>query len=67
LDNAVPKKVGKILNMPVDHIDIVHERGNLEFNGSNTVILNWSTIGDPNRNLNYNKKQAEHDLKKTLE
>ena len=66
LDNAVPKKVGKILNMPVDHIDIVHERGNLEFNGSDTVILNWSTIGDPNRNLNYNKKQAEHDLKKNF-
>ena len=66
LDNAVPKRVGKILNMPVDHIDIVHERGNLEFNGSDTVILNWSTIGDPNRNLNYNKKQAEHDLKKNF-
>ena len=66
LDNAVPKKVGTILNIPVDHIDIVHERGNLEFNGSDTVILNWSTIGDPNRNLNYNKKQAEHDLKKNF-
>jgi len=64
LDNAVPDKVGAILNMPVDHIDIVHERGNLEFNGLDTVILNWSTIGDPSRNLNYNKQQAELDLKK---
>ena len=64
LDNAVPDKVGEILAMPVDHIDIVHERGNLEFNGSDTVILNWSTISDPNRNLNYNKQQAEFDLKK---
>ena len=64
LDNEVPDKVGAILNMPVDNIDIVHERGNLEFNGLDTVILNWSTIGDPNRNLNYNKKQAELDLKK---
>ena len=63
LDNSVPDKVGTILDIPVDHIDIVHERGNLEFNGSDTVILNWSTIGDPNRNLNYNKNQAEHDLK----
>ena len=63
LDNSVPDKVGTILDIPVDHIDIVHERGNLEFNGSDTVILNWSTIGDPNRNLNYNKKQAERDLK----
>ena len=64
LDNGVPDKVGEILGLPVDHIEIVHERGNLEFNGSDTVILNWSTIGDPNRNLNYNKKQAERDLKK---
>jgi agmatine deiminase len=63
LDNIVPIKVGKILNMPVDHIDIVHERGNLEFNGSDTVILNWSTIGDSNRNLAYSKKQAEEDLR----
>ena len=64
LDNAVPEKVGQILGLPVDHIDIVHERGNLEFNGLDTVILNWSTISDPRRNLNYNKQQAELDLKK---
>ena len=64
LDNTIPDKVGEILGLPVDHIDIVHERGNLEFNGSDTVILNWSTIGDTNRNLNYNKQQAEIDLKK---
>jgi agmatine deiminase len=64
LDNAVPDNVGEILDIPVDHVDVVHERGNLEFNGSDTVILNWSTIGDPNRNLNYSKKQAERDLKK---
>lgn len=64
LDNAVPDNVGEILDIPVDHVDVVHERGNLEFNGSDTVILNWSTIGDPNRNLNYDKKQAERDLKK---
>ena len=63
LDNSVPDKVGMILGLPVDHIDVVHERGNLEFNGSDTVILNWSTIGDPRRNLNYSKKQAERDLK----
>ena len=64
LDNVVPDKVGEILAMPIDQIDIVHERGNLEFNGSDTVMLNWSTISDPKRNFNYNKKQAEFDLKK---
>jgi agmatine deiminase len=64
LDNLVPNEVGKILDMPVDHVDIVHERGNLEFNGLDTVILNWSTLGDPRRNINYDKSQAEYDLKK---
>ena len=43
--------VGTIINLSVDHVNIVHERGNLEFNGVDAVILNWSTIGDPNRNL----------------
>ena len=64
LDDKVPNEVGSILDIPVDQINIVHERGNLEFNGLDTVILNWSTLGDPSRNLNYNKQQAEHDLKK---
>ena len=62
-DNAVPTLVGDYLNLPVDNIDIVHERGNLEFNGVDTVILNWSTIGDPNRNAGYTREQAEADLK----
>ena len=63
-DDKVPIKIGKILDIPVDKIDMVHERGNLEFNGSDTVILNWSVISDPKRNLNYNKGQVERDLMK---
>ncbi|MCP3673992.1 MAG: agmatine deiminase family protein [Gammaproteobacteria bacterium] len=61
-DNVVPIAVSEYLNMPIDNIDIVHERGNLEFNGDDTVILNWSTLGDPNRNANYTKTQAIADL-----
>ncbi len=49
-DNAVPVAVGEFLGLPVDAVPIVHERGDLEFNGSDTVILNWTVIGDPNRN-----------------
>lgn len=49
-DNAVPDTVGAYLGLPVDPVDIVHERGDLEFNGTDTVILNWTVIGDPNRN-----------------
>jgi agmatine deiminase len=62
-DNKVPIKVGDYLQMPVDHVDIVHERGNLEFNGVDTVILNWNVIGNPNRGNGYaNKAEAEVDL-----
>jgi agmatine deiminase len=62
-DNRVPNHVGQYLSLPVDTVDIVHERGNLEFNGVDTVVLNWSTLGDPARNPDYTKAQAEQDLK----
>ena len=63
-DDRVPISVGDITGLAVDIIDIVHERGNLEFNGVDTVILNWSTIGDPNRNPGYTRERAQADMKK---
>ena len=63
-DNAVPAQVGSVLGMPVDTVNIVHERGNLEFNGVDTLVLNWNVIGNPNRGNGYaNKLAAEVDLK----
>ena len=62
-DNAVPIKVGEYLGVPIDQVDIVHERGNLEFNGMDTVIVNWNTLGDPKRNPGYTRNQAKTDLK----
>lgn len=63
-DNAVPVQVGSVLGMPVDYVNIVHERGNLEFNGVDTLVLNWNVIGNPNRGNGYaNKPAAEVDLK----
>jgi agmatine deiminase len=63
-DDAVPIAVGATLGMPVDNVSIVHERGNLEFNGVDAVILNWNVIGNPNRGNGYaNKAEAEVDLK----
>ena len=62
-DDRVPIRVGETLGLDVQTVDIVHERGNLEFNGRDTVLLNWSTIGDPARNPGYTRAQAERDLK----
>lgn len=63
-DNRVPATVADYLNLPVDTVDIVHERGNLEFNGVDTVMLNWTTIGDEHRNPGYTRELAEADLKR---
>jgi agmatine deiminase len=62
-DDDVPIEVGGVLGMPVDPVSIVHERGNLEFNGVDTVVLNWNVIGNPNRGNGYaNKAAAEVDI-----
>ena len=63
LDNLVPQRVAAYLAMPVDEVSVVHERGNLEFNGVDTVILNWSALGDVARNPGYTRSQAEADLR----
>ena len=63
LDNLVPQRVAAYLDMPLDDVNIVHERGNLEFYGVDRVILNWSTLGDAQRNPEYTQAQAEADLK----
>ena len=64
LDDRVPARVAEAAGLPVEHVDIVHERGNLEFNGVDTLILNWSVIGDPRRNRGYTRERAESDLKR---
>ena len=62
-DNAVPLAVAELVGLETESIELVHERGNLEFNGVDTVLLNWSVLGDPRRNKNYTKAKAEQDLK----
>lgn len=63
-DNAVPVAVGEYLGLPVDKVDLVHERGDLEFNGSDTVLLSWSVIGDPGRNPGITKNEVTQAMKR---
>lgn len=58
----MPVAVGAFLDLPVDPVDLVHERGNLEFNGSDAVILNWSTIGDARRNPGITREVVERAM-----
>ncbi|HND30223.1 MAG TPA: agmatine deiminase family protein [Myxococcota bacterium] len=63
-DDVVPKAVGAYLGLAVDPVDWVHERGDLEVNGTDTVILNWSVIGDQDRNPGVQRDQVIAAMKR---
>lgn len=50
-DNAVPESIAELLNMPLEHIDLIHERGDLEANGQDTIMVSWTVLSDRNPNL----------------
>ncbi len=47
-DNAVPDAVAELLDLPLEHVKIVHERGDLEVNGTDTAIVSWSVLSQRN-------------------
>ncbi|MEM6989097.1 MAG: agmatine deiminase family protein [Myxococcota bacterium] len=47
-DDDVPRAVAKILGMPREDYALVHERGDLEFNGVDTLITSFSVLSDRN-------------------
>lgn len=57
-DNAIPAYVGDFLGLEVENRqDYVLEKGNLEFNGAGTLVLNWDCQDDRNPGLS----RAEHE------
>ncbi|MCP4108973.1 MAG: agmatine deiminase family protein [Desulfobacteraceae bacterium] len=57
--------MGEYLSMTVeDHQDYVLERGNLEFNGVDTLVLNWDC--QDNRNPGMTKAEHEAILRKAF-
>lgn len=57
-DNQVPIYIGEYLGLPVeDYQDYVLEKGNLEFNGAGTLVLNWDCQDDRNPGMT----QREHE------
>jgi agmatine deiminase len=57
-DNAVPIAVADILGLPIENYDLVHERGDLEFNGEDTLIVSWSVLSDRNPGLTKTEADA---------
>ena len=50
-DDIIPSIMGQWLNLTVDTIDFIMERGNLEFNGTGTLLTNWDCWEARNPNL----------------
>ncbi len=57
-DNAVPDTMGELLGMPVEQVGLIHERGDLEGNGGDTVIVSWSVLSDRNPALSKDEVTA---------
>jgi agmatine deiminase len=47
-DNAVPDAVAGLLDLPVEGVSMIHERGDLEVNGADTAMVNWSVVSHRN-------------------
>ena len=57
-DNLIPNYIGEYLGITVeDYQDYVLEKGNLEFNGTGTLVLNWDCQNDRNPGMS----QTEHE------
>jgi agmatine deiminase len=47
-DNVVPDVIAGLLDLPLEQVRIVHERGDLEVNGSDTALVSWSVLSHRN-------------------
>ena len=60
-DDAVPQYVAKIEGVGYEKVDIVLEKGTLEFNGKDTLLTSWTVLHD--RNPRLSQAQLESVLK----
>ena len=60
-DDAVPCQVASIEGVDCERVEVVLEKGTLEFNGKDTVITSWTVLHD--RNPNMSRSQLEDVLK----
>jgi agmatine deiminase len=62
LDDVIPTKIGKVLDIPVYNPGIVMEGGSVDFNGNGTVLTTTACLLNKNRNPKLAKKQIEEYL-----
>jgi len=62
LDNEVPKRIGKALNLQVFNPEIIMEGGSIELNGDGSLLTTTACLMNKNRNPHLSQKQIENYL-----
>lgn len=63
-DDTNPDQIAALLGLPLEHVALVHERGDLEVNGSDTALVNWSVVS--HRNPGVTRAAATAEFKAAL-
>jgi len=63
-DNVVPDVVAEMLDLPLEQVPVVHERGDLEVNGTDTAMVNWSVVS--HRNPGHSKEALTEAFQQAL-
>jgi agmatine deiminase len=66
LDDAVPRQIAQLLNVPCFDVDMVLEGGAIDVNGEGLLLTSESCLLNPNRNPDMSKQQIEQKLKDYL-
>ena len=66
LDDAIPPKMAKALDVPCLSIDMVLEGGSIEVNGSGALLTTEQCLLHRNRNPRLDRESIERNLRETL-
>lgn len=66
LDDAVPAKLSKMLDLPIFYADMILEGGAIDCNGEGALLTTTSCLLNPNRNPQLSQKQIEANLRDFL-
>jgi agmatine deiminase len=66
LDDMIPTRIGKALDIPVFHPGIVMEGGSLDVNGAGSLLTTEACLLHPNRNPDLSRAEIERYLKDYL-
>ncbi len=66
LDDVVPQKIGKLLNIPVIQTHRVLEGGSIDVNGKGSLLTTTQCLLNKNRNPDANQQDIENFLKEFL-